>query len=233
MRQLTRNAILMVVLWGLAGTARAEFPQDVPDRWQLQIGGMAATLDTEAGLSPAGGGIGAIVVFEDFFNLPIHDQTILFNGSWRMTGRHLLDFGYVDFDRLAGRVIQRDIEWGDYIFPTGVQVEAGIGSEFIYAAYRYDFMHQDQVRISGSFGISYMDLSASLAATGGVLDSNMVSVTGAVKEEGNISLPVPLVGVQIDIAPHRRVALQLFTRFFFIDGFGIRGGVTETAINMT
>ncbi len=94
-------------------------------------------------------------------------------------------------------------------------------------------MHQDQVHISGSFGISYMDLSASLAATGNVLDSNMMPVLVRVEEEANIVLPVPLVGVQIDIAPHRRVALQLFTRFFFIDGFGIRGGVTETAINLT
>jgi len=223
----------MVILLASVRAAHANFPQDVPERFQFQLGGMAATIDTEAGLSPTGGGLTAVVVFEDAFDIPIRDESFRFDGTWQMTGRHRLDFGYLNLDRAGAKITEADVHWGDYIFEQGAYVEAGITSRFIYAAYRYDFMQQDLVRVSGSFGFSYMDLGASLAADANVTDPGGTPIAGSVEESGDVQLPVPLIGLQVDIALHRRVTLQFYTRFFFVNGFGIRGGVNDTNVNLT
>ena len=233
MRRSRHLFVMASIVLASAGIAQANFPQDVPERVQFQLGGIAASVDTEAGLSPAGGGVTAVVVFEDAFDIPIRDETFRFDGTWQMTGRHRLDFGYFNLDRAGARFTAADVEWGDYIFEQGAFVEAGISSSFIYSAYRYDFMQQDIVRVSGSFGISYMDLGASLAADGMVTDPGGTPIVGAVEEEGDVQLPVPLLGLQVEIALHKRVTLQFYNRFFFINGFGIRGAVNDTNINLT
>jgi hypothetical protein len=230
--------VLLALALLIPRPAHANFPQDVPERVQFHLGGVAAIIDTEAGLGPSGGGINAVIVFEDAFDIPIRDESFRFDGTWRMTGRHRLDFGYLNIDRVGARFSDEEYEWGDYIFAQGAYIEAGIRSRFTYAAYRYDFMQQDIVRVSGSFGVSYMDLGASLAANADVYDVNDpppggTPVSGRISEEGDVQLPVPLLGLQVDIALHKRVTLQFYSRVLFINGFGIRGGVSDANINVT
>jgi hypothetical protein len=109
-------------------------------------------------------------------------------------------------------------------------VTAGFNTEFSYAAWRYDFLQLEQVRISGSAGIDYLGLSANVAANGGVLDPNGVPVTGAVDEEISLNFPVPQLGLQLDWALTKRLALKFYNRLIYVNFSGIDGSIGQTAV---
>ena len=223
-----RNAVGAIIILALAATpAAAGFPGDVPDRVQVTFGGIVATVDSQASAGKTRGGLGGTIVFEDFFNLPITNRTGFLNGSWRIGGRHYLDFGWLNIDRSGSRVLEEDKEFKGYTFLSGAEVTGGLDSAFPYAAYRYDFLQLDQVKISGSAGICYIDLAASLSADGGVLDPDGNLITGAKKVEMAIGLPVPLIGFQLDWALSRRNSLVFYGRLIYVDISGLRAGVTN------
>jgi hypothetical protein len=211
-------------------TVSAGFPGDYPDRFQIQVSGTTATLDTQVGLGTEAGGLNSILVFEDLFNLPLHDGYFQGEGSWKCGGRSHIDVGYLDVNRTAERQISEDVEFGKYTFQAGAQVEAFFGSRFAYVAYRHDFLQLEQVRISGSFGISSTKLSARLSSAGGILDENGQPVVGERTSEGKLALPVPLLGFQVDWAVSKRSAIQVFSRVIFIELEDLRGGMAQNTI---
>ena len=205
--------------------ARADFG-DVPDRVQISIGGTAAELVTQGTLTSEDVGAGAAIDFEGLFNIPGSKSAGRLDGFWRFGERHYLDFGYVQFNRSGSREINEDVAWGDFTFQAGALVTATFDSQFPYAAYRYDFLHEDRVKISGSAGISYMEIAPSLSATGNVTGPNG-PVSGSVEEGTNVQFPVPLIGLRLDWVLRDRLSVETFTRFFRLDADSFNGGMRE------
>ncbi|HET9952499.1 MAG TPA: hypothetical protein VFS09_11965 [Candidatus Eisenbacteria bacterium] len=222
--------VLTAFIFLRPASAVAGFPGDIPDKFRIEVAGTTATLDTEVGLGTETGGLNATLVFEDLFNLPIHDGYFQAEGSWKCGGRSHIDLGYIDVNRTAERVIAENVEFGKYTFTAGAQVEAFFGSRFGYLAYRHDFLQHEDVRISGSFGLSNTKLSARLSSEGGVLDENQQPVVGGRTVEGKLTLPVPLLGIQLDWAVSKRSDIQFFSRVVFINLPDLRGGMSQNTI---
>lgn len=228
-RRLKMIALLVPVL--AAGVpARAEFA-GVPDKIQVWIGGQAASFTTEGGLTLADAGTGVSINFEDIFDLPGAKQSLRGEGTWRMTQKGMLDFGLVQFNRSNSRVLRQDVEWGEYTFQEGAYVTATFDSRFIYAAYRHDFLQLDQVRISGSAGLSYLTLTAGLEAEGSVVGPEG-PISENVNKEADVSFPVPLIGLQVDWALRERLTVMMMVRLFNLDYGKINGGMRESALRM-
>ena len=215
-----------------SSVAAAGFPSDVPDRFQILAGGTSAIVGTGAALGRKSGAVSGMVVFEDFFNIPVHKQFGRLDGTWKFGGRHYLDAGYVNIDRTGAREIDSDFSFGDYTFHSGARVQGRLASRFLYMAYRYDFLHEDRVRISGSAGISAERIAAGVTAKSGVTDSNGQAVNGEVSQEAKFTLPVPLVGFQLDWALHPRIAFQAYSRMFSLNYAGIRGNQIDSALRI-
>jgi hypothetical protein len=213
-----------------AGVARADFPTDVPDRFKIQVGGVASQFVTQGSLAVTDGPAGIFVNFEDVFDLAVSKTAASLEGFWRLGDRSYLDFGYVDYERTSANVVEQDVQWGEVTFLANARVEAEFSSAFPYVAYRRDFLQLDQVRISGSAGITYLSLKASLAADGGVLDENGDPITGHVDEGVDVSFPVPLFGFQTDWKVTRRTAMQFYLRLLYVDIADFRGGINQAAL---
>jgi len=222
-----------LVLLGIAASpALADMPGDVPDRWRLTLGGMAADTFTEGGLGSTTAGIGATINFEDVFDLPEDKSIWRFEANWHINKRQYIDFGYFELNRSGSRILEQDVEWGDFVFLANGKVTADFKSSFPYAAWRYDFLQLPEVRISGSAGINYLTLETGLKASGSVEDLNGMPVSGAVDERVSISFPVPQIGLQLDWALTRRLAVKMYVRQIYIDFAGINGGIGETAFRL-
>ncbi len=229
----TGPVVLFVVLLTIPAPASfATMPGDVPDKVRFSLGGMAADAFTEAALSSTSAGVGATINFEDVFDLPTSKTVARATGYWHFSDRQYLDFGYVDIDRSGRNILDEDVEWGDYVFLANGQVDAGFRTQFPYAAWRWGFLQLDQVRISGSAGISYLGLSATLKATGNVTDPDGNPISGTVEKEASIDFPVPLIGLQIDWAVHRKLMIEIYKRAIYIDAFDLRGGIDESAVRL-
>jgi hypothetical protein len=198
---------------------------------QVSIGGTAAELVTQGSLTPLDGGTGIAIDFEGLFNIPGDKQAARLDGFWHFGERHYLDFGYVQFNRSGSREIEEDVEWGDVTFQAGAFVTATFDSQFPYAAYRYDFLHEDRVKISGSAGISYMEIAPSLSATGNVTGPSG-PISGSVNEGDSVQFPVPLVGLRLDWVLRDRLSVEMFARFFRLDAADFNGGMRESSARL-
>ena len=222
--------IAAALMAGTASHARADFC-DVTDHVQVSVGGMAAELVTQASLVPESVGAGASVDFESLFNIPGNKQAVRLDGYWRFAERHYVDFGYVQFNRSGSRAIDEDVTWGDFTFQAGAFVTATFDTRFPYAAYRYDFLHEDKVKISGTAGISYMRVAPSLSATGNVTGPEG-PVSGEVDEGTDIQFPVPLVGLRLDWVLRDRLFAEFYVRLFRLDAGSFNGGMRESSARL-
>jgi len=221
---------LLVSLAGAGTLAQAGFPYDVPDKFKFQIGGISAQLTTQGAVGRTDGAVGAFVSLEDTFDLPIRKSTWDAQGYWRFSEKGYVDFGYFSLQREAAHIIEQDVSWGDFIFLADGEVRAKFDSSFGYAAYRHDFLHLEQVRISGSAGFSYLQIKAGLSAEGSVTDQDGNPVSGEVSEEGKVNFPVPLLGLQLDWALTKHTAIMMYTRHLYINVGDFRGGVSQSAV---
>lgn len=227
--------LLLAAVLGAAGTAPAQagLPGDVPDKVRIAIGGVSANAYTDAALGSTTAGVGASVNFEDIFGLPDSKNIWHFELSWRLTKRQFIDFRYLKLNRSGSRVLEEDVAWGDFIFHANGEVSAEFDSSFPYVAWRYSFLDLPQVRISGSAGIEYITLSASLLASGNVTDTSGNPVSGDVDEKVSVGAPVPLIGLQVDWALTKHLAMLLYVRQVYVRHIeGIDGGIGEVAVRL-
>jgi len=148
--------------------------------------------------------------------------------------RRYIDFGYVDIDRSGSKVISEDLDWGDYTFLANGQVDARFRTQFIYAAFRYDFLHEEKVRISGSAGLTFLRIMTSVAGLASYPDPNdpNVTITSDVNKEASVGAPVPMVGLNLDWALTRRLTVRTYNRFFKLNMSGFDGGLYEAGIRL-
>ena len=232
-----RSGLIVVGFAALsaAHTARADdFAGDVPDLIWIDVGGEANDVTTNVGVQGPRG-IGATINFEDAFDLPGHKTTAAMFGSWRIAPqRHHIDFGYVDIGRSGSRVLDEDVTFADYTFHAGGEVHSRFATQFAYAAYRYEFLHEEKVRISGTGGATLIRLVTELTGQEGFVtdpDGNPVPNT-ALGREASGAAPMPMFGLNLDWALARRLVLRTYTRFFYLNVDKFEGGLQQSGIHL-
>jgi hypothetical protein len=237
MRSTVTGLVAVVLLGGAASfsAVRAEpFATDVPDFVWIDVGGAANDVSTDVALRGPNG-IGATINFEDVFDLPGNQTTARMFGTIRISQkRRWIDFGYVSIDRTGSRVLDADVTFGDYTFLQGAEVAARFSTQFVYAAFRYDFLHEEKIRISGSAGLTFLRLKTGLIADGALVeDANGAIVGGGVfNKNASVGAPVPMVGLNLDWALTRRLVLRTYTRFFKVHVSSFNGGLAEAGIRL-
>ena len=230
MRRIARASLFLTVLFVGLASARAGSFGGSPDRVTLMIGGGWFTFDTEAALTlsdaafPAAG-----VTFEDFLGLPDTEWNWRMEGAWQFKPRHYLEFGWVDIDRKASSAAAADFQWGEYTFLTGATLESRFRTDFPYAAYRYDFRQTDQVKVGGTFGISPLGVNASIVGTGEVIGPGG-TLSGTFEDRASTRLPVPLLGLRVEVQMADAWILDLSTRLFALSLSDLKGSVGEQAL---
>jgi hypothetical protein len=211
----------------VAGPGFADFPGDVPDRIQVQVGSLITRLDTEVGANVADGSIGTTIQFEDAFGLSETNALFRLEGNWRIKGRHQIEFGHLQIDRANTTRLSEEIVFEGYTFQANAEVRGTFEARFPMAAYRYDMLQLPQVRIAVTAGVCYLRLAASLEANGGVLGPGGITVSETFDEAEELEYPVPLVGLRVDWAISRRFAMQLYHRYFYLDRSDFSGDMIE------
>jgi hypothetical protein len=230
-----RTAILSAFVIGtaaaLAPAHAEEFANKIPDRVWVDLGGSTNELSTTVAVTGQNG-VGAAIDLEDVLDIPGSKTTFQVQGTVRVSEkRRWVDFGYVNIDRSGGRTIQQDIQYGDYNFAAGGTLNASFNTSFIYGAFRYDFLHEDKIRISGSAGASWTDLGVTLAGTG-TFDNGSGPVAGSYSVKESIAVPVPLVGLNFDWALAKGLVLRSYNRFFRLKLSNIDGGMWESGVHL-
>jgi len=116
------------------------------------------------------------------------------DGLWRINDRHHVRFMYTDYARKATHTIDHEIEWQDDLFPISADVTAKQSFTIIEAAYEYAFMHSENFELTGTAGLHYTTLSASLKAT--VDDGTGGGGTVEIGGPASVDMPLPVIGAR-------------------------------------
>ncbi|NWG76204.1 MAG: hypothetical protein HXY24_16655 [Rubrivivax sp.] len=166
-------------------------------RFVVNLGTFVVGTDLEARLDGEFTGDNEEVDFDETFGLGKNATRWRVDALWRIAPRHQLRLGYFDYSNSRTKVIDRDIEWGDYTFSAGGEVKASYESEIYVLSYEYSFVRQPTYEIAAGIGVHYSNLSFKLSGNATLTDENgNVVDQGVVNEAANAPVPLPVIGLR-------------------------------------
>lgn len=206
-------AVVAVVFCCLPLDGNAETPDD--HRFSLSIGAFVTDRDTEAQLD---GTVtdGTPTNFEKDLGLDSSDTVFRVDGYWRFNERHRIDFSLFDLSRDAEKQITRDIQWGDTLYSIDTTIETDLSLEIYKLAYTYSFVRNDSGYFGATAGLYVADSKASLRET-----------TLGSAEVGELTAPLPVIGLRGEYALSDRWSLRGSGEFFFIEYDDIDGSLVD------
>ena len=191
-----RIALVLAFLFAVStAVAQAGVPVDqskVLDRWTFRIGGFLTGLDTDLRLdSPTGGGQGTTIDLEDDLGFSSSESVPRFELGLILGQRHEISGGYYKTDRDSRTTLQREIEWGDEVFPINIDIGAFYNTEFVNLAYTYWFYSSETTSLGITGGLVYASLGAGIgiAAVGQGIE---------VSEDISTDVPAPQLGFSVN-----------------------------------
>lgn len=189
-------------------------------RFSLGLGAqLIADMNTTMRVDSPTLGVGTEVDLED--DLGVDDSLFLgrMDAEWRFARRHALDFSLFKLGREGTRVIDRDLQIGDVVFPLNAEVESEADQLVVKLAYRYSFLNRERWHVGASFGAHTMDWSTRWES-GGL----------ALEEDYDVLVPLPVVGLFGSWALTPRLYLSASSEFFGLEYEEFDGFLNNTRL---
>jgi hypothetical protein len=229
-------ALLLSVALGVsaqesdAKTRRQFDASALTSKWRVEVGGSLSSFDTNAAYSPAGLG-GAVVILESTLGLDEEITNLFLNAGYRFNRRHSIELEYTDLGRDAIRIIDEEIDWGDYVFRASGTVESKLDTKIFRLRWKYDFSDSGRLNAGFSAGLSTFNLGLELRGEARLEDDEGGEwVEGAV-EGVDLIAPVPVIGFYLDYALSPRWILSFNAEFIDLDVGGKAGRVVLSRFN--
>jgi len=208
-----------VVLTAVAPAVQADPGNPLNDRFNFQLGGFllstSTTLRVDGGLRT-----GTEINTERDLGLKDSDR-FRFDGYWRIAPKHKIRVMYFDTKNRADKVLERDIEFNDTLYPVNLQVHTEVHTSVTELAYEYTFMKRDTYDLSGSFGIHNLKFDTSL--TGELNGNPIAGLSSSAQANG----PLPVLGLHGVWRFHDQFYIDAMAQFFKISFDVYDGSVTD------
>ena len=164
-------------------TAIAQADDDT--KFSLSIGVFLADRNSDARLNGTAGIEGTPVDLEGDLGLNRSDSVFRIDGYYRFNKKHRLDFSAFDLSRTASKVIEKDIQWKDTLFPIDTTVDSDFDLAIYKLAYTWSFMRRDKGYLGLTAGLYIADFRTRLEA----------EAIGALESDG-VTAPLPVIGLR-------------------------------------
>jgi len=208
--------VILLALTGLGPTVTLAEKDDRPskyagtqitDRWVVRAGAFSAAFDTEAAFAPTNL-LGAVIRLEDDLGLESQVDTAAIALRYRFNERHQLNFSFTDLKRSSSRVLDKDIEFGDYVFKEGSFISTKFGTTMFRVKWKYNVARGDRLAAGFGVGLSTFGLDLGLDGTIEVDDGGGGQLLKTAQEGSDFIAPVPLIGMWIDYAIMQRLIVR-------------------------
>ena len=191
------------------------------DQFLFEFGGYYPRSSTQASLSGSGGGVGAVVDFENAFGLEERKLVGIGGFTWRMTERWRLDVEYFLLNRRGTKTLDADVTWGDQTFTAGTTVDAKYNFNDTRVSVGYSFFKRRDKELGVGLGLHVAGIKASVEDT-----------TGGVAEASDVLAPLPVVNLYGLFALTDEWALRMRMDWLSLTYGDYAGDVRSYAIDM-
>ena len=153
---------------------------DLYDRFQVSGAVTTVILNTNIRIDPANG-TGTDLDAETDLGLARSKLEPRFALRWRPWRRQEFEFGYQFARRNSGRVLDRDIIFGDSTFHAGATIASTLNTDQAFFAYRFAFMAKPRTQVGLAVGLGALFLDTgidAMASGGGIQYSQSEKLTG-------------------------------------------------------
>lgn len=147
--------LIVIALVSAAANAQSEIPVHpaLTDKFYIGAGVFFPKTTTQAQLTSKATGIGASVDFEDTLDMERSKVVPSFFGRWRINNRWRVEAEYFEMNRSSERVIDRQIEWGDQVFPVNTQIESKFNFSDFRVSAGYSFFRTTDKELGVGLGL--------------------------------------------------------------------------------
>jgi hypothetical protein len=176
----------------------------IDDRAGFFIGGIGSSAETTAQVN-SNAGIGTTLLLERLFNLPRERDYLRFEGYYRFSRTHRLDFRYLKVSSSGTNTLfDEEITVGDQTFQIGAAIGANQDTRFGAVEYRYAFVNNGRAEAGISAGLGLVDIDLEVFGEIGVSPGPILTASERVRE----TIPLPVAGVYTDFTLTRRLFLS-------------------------
>jgi hypothetical protein len=212
----TRTLYMVLLIAGpsyLAAPAAADSLED--DRFSLSLGVFLTDRDTKARFDSSLGD-GTDTDLETDLGLDSSDSVFRVDGYFRFSERHRADFSMFDLSRNKTKQIQKDIQWGDTLFSIDTAVKSDNDLSIYKAAYTYSFLNRENGYLGATIGAYVADWKVSIKE----------ETTGSA-EVGELTAPMPVIGLRGEYALSARWSFRASGEFFFVEYDNVDGSLVD------
>lgn len=188
-----RRLLFSIMACLLMGAAQATERDPLDARFLVDVGWFFMSTDMRVRVDgETQGTTGSDVDFDDTFGIGDFDR---FRAEllWRIADRHALRLMYFENNRDATRSINRDVRFGDDIFPVGATVTAQSDLTVAQLAYEYAFLRRDTYELAAGVGVHYVEIGLGLDAA---VAAQGTTASISLNEEAATKAPLPVVGLR-------------------------------------
>ncbi|HTY40241.1 MAG TPA: hypothetical protein VMH79_00060 [Thermoanaerobaculia bacterium] len=217
-----------------AENAFSEFPEAVDKPVVIQLAGVWNSFDTQAALSVSRGGIlalGTTVDMEKLFGVPVTQMDFRADGTWQISRRNYIEFGYAAFDRSGARSLEGDVVWNGFTYKAGLTVEGKFNNTYAYVGWHYDILRSDNIKVWMGLSVAYEHFEMGLNGSAFLTDPNG-TVTGKTDFNGiSVGVPAPLLGIGVKGALSKNWTMDFYLRAIGFSSADIGGSVFEAGLS--
>ena len=215
-------ALAAIALAAAATPAAAQVPLHpaLQDEWTFGAGFFFPSTTTQAQLVSNTTGLGQSISFEDTFAMDRSKTVPTFYARWRINNRWRVDAEYFQLNRDSERAIDREIRWGDQVFPINTTVQSKFDFSDLRISAGYSFFRTPDKEVGVGLGLhmAWYDVSLKTAATSG--------------EGQDVLAPLPVLSLYANFALTDRWAIGSRLDRFSLEYDKFSGGLTNFALDV-
>ena len=212
----------------------SDFPEAVDQPVVIQLNGVWNSFDTQARLDVTRNGLaslGTTLDMEQFFGVPTTQWDFRGDGSWRISKRNYIDFGYSSLFRSGTRAIDADVVWNGYTYKAGASIDGKFDNYYAYVGWHYDIFRADNIKIWTGLSIAYEHFETGLAGQAQITNPDGTITRGAVVADYSVGLPAPLIGLGFSGAISKNSTMDFYMRAIGFSSSDIAGSILETGLS--
>ena len=188
------------------------YSEDLPwhaRRFKVTAGAFFPVNNTEVEVGSNNGNFGNLIDFEK--DLGFNKSSVSFMGTfeWRISRRSRLGAEYYYLSRSATKTLQREIEFGDHIYPVDATVSAFMDNHIARITYSYAFISKPKYEIGALIGAHVLFGDVGMRLEGATIDAEY-------KDNFDFTAPLPDIGLWGEFVLGRKVGLYANINYFAI-----------------
>lgn len=212
----------------------SDFPEAVDKPVVIQLAGVWNSFDTQARLDVSRGGItsvGTMLDLEALFGVPTTQWDFRGDGSWRISKRNYIDFGYSELKRSGTRALETEIVWNGYTYKAGATIDGKFDNYYAYVGWHYDIFRADNIKVWAGLSIAFEHFETGLTGQAEITNPDGTITRSAILNEYSVGVPAPLIGLGLSGAISKSWTFDSYTRAIGFSSTDLSGSILEAGVS--